>query len=107
MIELGAFAVLRMAVVFTCFQVGSSFAPAFGQFLFGVTYSSRDIRYLYDVLFATYLASFRTGMARWVLPRPSSAADGPPDGGSPGAHCATSRTLHSLPSGFADFGGLK
>lgn len=79
----GAFAALMVAVVATYSQVGFPSAVAFAQYLFGITSSSGDVRYLYDVLFATYLGTFGAGVAGLIHSRPSSALDGPTGGRSP------------------------
>jgi hypothetical protein len=62
--------------VLTYSQVGFSSASAFANYLFGVTYSGGDIRYLYDVLLAVYIATFIWGILSLVRTRRSPAPVG-------------------------------
>lgn len=58
----GLLALLFLADVFTYQQVGFSSPSAFAQYLFGVTYSGGDVRYLYDGIVAVYLGTFVVGL---------------------------------------------
>jgi hypothetical protein len=60
-----------LGVIATYAQVGFASASDFAQYLFGVTYFGGDIRYLYDVLLATYLGTFVVGLVGLVLTRES------------------------------------
>jgi hypothetical protein len=57
--------------VLTYSQVGFSSASAFANYLFGITYSGGNIRYLYDVVLAAYVLTFLWGVAYLALTRPS------------------------------------
>lgn len=48
-------AAVYIGVVFTYSSVGFASAYDFAEYLFGVTYSGGDIRYLYDAVLAVYL----------------------------------------------------
>jgi len=63
--------------IFTYSQVGFSSASDFANYLFGVTYYGGDIRYLYDVLLAVYIATFLWGIVSLVLTRRASPSVGP------------------------------
>ncbi len=63
----GLSALLLLAVVFTYQQVGFASAGDFANYLFGVTYSGGDIRYLYDALLTTYLETFAAGAVSLAL----------------------------------------
>jgi hypothetical protein len=63
-----------VGVIATYAQVGFASASDFAQYLFGVTYFGGDIRYLYDLLLATYVGTFVTGVVGLVLTRESPAS---------------------------------
>lgn len=67
----GLLVVVFLGAVLTYSQVGFSSASAFANYLFGVTYSGGDIRYLYDVLVALYLATFLWGVIGLATSRPA------------------------------------
>jgi hypothetical protein len=73
-----------VGVIATYAQVGFASASDFAQYLFGVTYFGGDIRYLYDVLLATYIGTFVSGVVGLVLTRESRApaANGAPNSGT-------------------------
>jgi len=58
----GLLVAVFLAAIFTYSQVGFASASDFANYLFGVTYSGGDIRYLYDVLLAVYIATFLWGV---------------------------------------------
>lgn len=62
-----------VGVIATYAQVGFASASDFAQYLFGVTYFGGDIRYLYDVLLATYIGTFVSGVVGLALTRKSRA----------------------------------
>lgn len=68
--------------ILTYKQVGFNSAADFANYLFGVTYTGGDIRYLYDLLLATYIAAAVFGAIILVRtrPRPSLPAS---EGASP------------------------
>jgi len=61
-------------------QVGFASAMDFANYLFGVTYYGGDIRYLYDVLLATDIATVVGGVVGLVLTRDAPASEGAADG---------------------------
>ena len=65
----GLLVVLFLGVIATYSQVGFASAGDFANYLFGVTYFGGNIRYLYDVLLATYLGTFVWGVAGLLLSR--------------------------------------
>jgi hypothetical protein len=71
----------NLAVIATYSQVGFAYASAFAQYLFGVTYFGGDIRYLYDLLLATYIGTFLLGIVGLSLTRdvPAPAKVSPSD----------------------------
>jgi len=72
-----AFALALVVAVFTYRQVGFGSASAFADYLFGITYFGGDLRYLYDVLLGTYVAtsvSGAVGLALTRVPRVSGAS---------------------------------
>ena len=79
-------ALMFLGVIATYAQVGFSSASAFAQYLFGVTYYGGDIRYLYDLLLATYVGTFLLGVVGLALTRespvPTSNAPATPGGSS-------------------------
>jgi hypothetical protein len=69
-----------LAIVFAYQQVGFPSASQFAQYLFGVTASSGDIRYLYDALLAVYVLTLAVGalaLRRVRAPDGSGAAAQP------------------------------
>jgi hypothetical protein len=58
-----------VGVIATYAQVGFASASDFAQYLFGVTYFGGDLRYLYDVLLATYVGTFLFGVVGLALTR--------------------------------------
>ncbi|MGD0249373.1 MAG: hypothetical protein ABSB97_00545 [Thermoplasmata archaeon] len=71
----GLLAVLLVGDIATYSQVGFSSASSFANYLFGVTYYGGNIRYLYDVLLAVYIATFLWGVASLALTRGSPRAE--------------------------------
>jgi len=78
----GAFAVVLLAVILTYSQVGFSSAMSFAQYLFGITYYGGDLRYLYDILLATYIGGFVVGVVSLALTRTAHASTVPAGGRS-------------------------
>lgn len=58
----GLLSLIFLGDIFTYAQVGFGSAGDFANYLFGVTYYGNDLRYLYDVLLATYLITFISGL---------------------------------------------
>ena len=58
----GLLALVFVGDIFTYSQVGFSSPTSFADYLFGITYYGGDIRYLYDLLLAVYLATFVGGL---------------------------------------------
>jgi hypothetical protein len=76
--------VAMVAVVFTYMQVGFSSAGAFANYLFGVTYSGGDIRYLYDALLGVDIATAVGGATLLAVTVESHApSDAPGKNGTP------------------------
>jgi len=69
--------VVFLGAIFTYSQVGFASASDFANYLFGITYSGGDIRYLYDVLLAVYIATFLWGVVGLAMTR-GTAANGAP-----------------------------
>ncbi|HYB78352.1 MAG TPA: hypothetical protein VEG66_01140 [Thermoplasmata archaeon] len=67
-------AVLLLAGIFTYQQVGFASAGQMANYLFGITYYGGDIRYLYDILLATYVVTFLGGVVGLVATRSENAA---------------------------------
>ena len=65
----GALVLFLLAGIFTYHQVGFASADQMANYLFGVSYYGGDIRYLYDALLATYIATFVAGIVGWVATR--------------------------------------
>lgn len=55
--------VFFLGAIFTYAQVGFSSATEMADYLLGITYYGGDVRYLYDVLLAAYMATFIYGAA--------------------------------------------
>ena len=72
----GLLAIIFLGDVFTYTQVGFSSASDFANYLFGVTYSGGDIRYLYDVLVAVYIATFLWGIVTLMRTREAPTVSG-------------------------------
>jgi hypothetical protein len=62
----GLLIALFVGVIVTYSQVGFSSATDFADYLFGITYSGGDVRYLYDVLLGVYVATFFWGVGLLV-----------------------------------------
>ncbi len=77
------FAVALVAAVFTYHQVGFTSMQQFADYLFGLTYFGGDVRYLYDVLLATYIATSVLGAVGLTLTRASKSSEGSVDAGRP------------------------
>jgi len=65
----GLLIAVLLGAILTYQQVGFSSAGDFANYLFGVTYSGGDVRYLYDVVLATYVVTFVSGIVGLVLTR--------------------------------------
>jgi hypothetical protein len=63
-----------LAGIFTYQQVGFASAGQMANYLFGITYYGGDIRYLYDILLATYVVTFLGGVVGLVATRSENAA---------------------------------
>jgi hypothetical protein len=66
-----------LSAIFTYSQVGFASASDFANYLFGITNSTGDIRYLYDVLLAVYIATFLWGVVGLALSRGTGAPSEP------------------------------
>ena len=71
----GLLLLVFLGAILTYSSVGAASALDFAQYLFGITYSGGDIRYLYDVLVGVYLTAFALGVVivRVTRVRPMSA----------------------------------
>jgi hypothetical protein len=65
---------LLLVGIFTYQQAGFASAGQMANYLFGITYYGGDIRYLYDVLLATYIATFLGGLVGLIATRADDAA---------------------------------
>jgi len=65
----GLLIVAFLGVILSYSQVGFASAMQFAQYLFGVTYYGGNLRYLYDVVLATYFGTFALGIAGLLLTR--------------------------------------
>jgi hypothetical protein len=74
-----------VGAIFTYSQVGFASAGDFANYLFGVTDSTGDIRYLYDVLLAVYVAAFLWGAVGLAMSGKAVAEPGPAKAGTPPA----------------------
>ena len=79
----GLLAGLLLGGIFTYQQVGFASASQMANYLFGITYYGGDIRYLYDVLLATYLATFLGGAVGLLATRSAHHAPEPPESMTP------------------------
>ncbi|MGA8603631.1 MAG: hypothetical protein WB788_01005 [Thermoplasmata archaeon] len=80
----GLLVAVFLGAIFTYSQVGFASATDFANYLFGVTYSGGDIRYLYDILLAVYIATFLGGAVGLLMSRrPAPTAQSRPDGTPP------------------------
>jgi len=79
----GLRAAARLGAILTYQQVGFASAMDFANYLFGVTYYGGDIRYLYDVLLATDIATCVGGVVGLALTRQTPAAAGAVENGQP------------------------
>lgn len=77
------FAFALVADVFTYHAVGFASAQQFADYLFGVTYFGGNLRYLYDAVLATYIATSVSGAVGLTITRPSKVPSGPVDSGRP------------------------
>jgi hypothetical protein len=66
----GLLAAVYIGAIFTYGQVGFASASDFANYLFGVTYSPGNIRYLYDVVLAVYVVAFLMGLGMLLGSRP-------------------------------------
>ncbi|HLM70095.1 MAG TPA: hypothetical protein VK423_01760 [Thermoplasmata archaeon] len=73
----GLLVAIFIGAIFTYSQVGFSSASDMANYLFGVTDFGGDIRYLYDVLLAVYIATFLWGAAGLALSRGAIAPGTP------------------------------
>lgn len=70
-------ALLFVGDIFTYSSVGFASPADFANYLFGVTYYGGDVRYLYDVLLAVYLAALVFGaIALWRTREPTPPLSG-------------------------------
>jgi len=65
----GSLGLLLLVGIFTYQQAGFASAGQMANYLFGITYYGGDIRYLYDALLATYIATFLGGVVGLVATR--------------------------------------
>ncbi|HYA70295.1 MAG TPA: hypothetical protein VEH28_02870 [Thermoplasmata archaeon] len=79
----GLLTVALLGAIATYQQVGFPSAMDFANYLFGVTYFGGDIRYLYDVLLATDIATFVGGAVGLVLTRETKALASSQEAGTP------------------------
>ena len=76
----GLLVAVLVGAIFTYNQVGGGFfttPTSFADYLFGVTYYGGDIRYLYDVLLAVYVAAFASGLVVLGLTRHARSSGAP------------------------------
>jgi hypothetical protein len=79
----GLLTVALLGAIATYQQVGFASAMDFANYLFGVTYFGGDIRYLYDVLLATDIATFAGGVVGLILTKESEALASPQEARTP------------------------
>jgi asparagine N-glycosylation enzyme membrane subunit Stt3 len=79
----GLLTVALVGAVLTYQQAGFASAMDFANYLFGVTYYGGDIRYLYDVLLATQVATFVGGGVGLALTRAAGAPASSSETGAP------------------------
>jgi hypothetical protein len=79
----GLLVAVFLGAIFTYSQVGFASASDFANYLFGITASSGDIRYLYDTLLAVYIATFLWGVAGLLMSRRAAPATEPSTKGTP------------------------
>jgi hypothetical protein len=70
----GLLVLVFVGAIFTYSQVGFASAGDFANYLFGITSTSGDIQYLYDVLLAVYVAAFLWGIVGLALSRKEPAS---------------------------------
>ena len=75
--------VALLGAILTYQQVGFTSAMQMANYLFGVTYGGGDIRYLYDVLLATDIATVVGGAVGLALTRDARALAGQEGSGQP------------------------
>lgn len=68
----GLLALVFVGDILTYSQVGFSSPSSFADYLFGITYYGGNIRYLYDLLVAVYLATFVGGLILFWRTRESA-----------------------------------
>lgn len=83
MVGAGLLALIFVGDIFTYGSVGFASPSDFANYLFGVTYYGGDIRYLYDVLLAVYLAAFVFGAVAFWRTRKESPLAVPGESASP------------------------
>ncbi len=74
---------ILVGAIFTYHQVGFASAGEMANYLFGITYYGGDVRYLYDVLLATYVATFASGIVGLIVMRNVSTTSDPGDNPAP------------------------
>ena len=79
----GLLALALVCAVFTYQQAGLTSATQFADYLFGVTYFGGDIRYLYDTLLATDVATFIAGIVGLARTRDVRLLARSPETGTP------------------------
>jgi hypothetical protein len=79
----GLLTVALLGAILTYQQVGFASAMDFANYLFGVTYFGGDIRYLYDVLLATDIATCIGGAVGLAVTREASVPTEPVETGQP------------------------
>src|SRR5208282_805149 len=79
----GLLVAVFLGAIFTYSQVGFASASDFANYLFGITYYGGDIRYLYDVLLAVYIATFLGGDVGLAMPRGREATAEPTENKTP------------------------
>lgn len=81
----GLLALLFLGDIATYAMVGFPSASAFARYLFGIDYFGGNIRYLYDLLLAVYLATLGAGAALLYRTRTVAASAAVPAAVSPSA----------------------
>lgn len=71
----GLLALVFVGDILTYSQVGFSSPSSFADYLFGITYYGGNIRYLYDLLVAVYLATFVGGLILFWRTRESAPGE--------------------------------
>lgn len=68
---------ILVSAIFTYGQVGFASASDFANYLFGITDSTGNIRYLYDALLATYIGTFLWGVVGLAMSRGAGPTEEP------------------------------